>query len=450
MVPGTTKLYVNNYAGNSIIPVTFRTTTATAVPTNTYNADGERCWSAMSPTTGTCAASAPAGATSYGWNSLGQMCWSGPTTNTAAGCSSPPAGTTTYTYDGQGLRMKATPSSGTASSFTWDTVTGGGDPLDIDDGTNAYVYGPTGTAPVEQINISTGAVSYLTSGSSGVQAVISSAGSLQEEAEYSTYGGQVLLAGSKAATPFGFQGTYTDASGLDYMINRYYTPTTDQFLSVDPDLSQTGQPYAFTGDDPLNLTDPLGLVPGKFYWNNTTWNKYQGTTYTKLCVGNQTHCGGPSCHGGPCYPAPPKPSPHTAFEEMLYFNALTQWIHEVNAAAQAFYAAEHPAPTLVHSVVHAVSTAVDDVTSISTNVTTIEHWYGSESQSPPIRWLSTNRAASCTIQGIDLAGATLLSGGGDAIYLFGRGFLSAGASNAIAGSGGFLAGCGSTPTPENW
>ena len=34
---------------------------------------------------------------------------------------------------------------------------------------------------------------------------------------------------------------------------------TDQFLSVDPDLAETGQPYAFTGDDPLNATDPLGL-----------------------------------------------------------------------------------------------------------------------------------------------------------------------------------------------
>jgi hypothetical protein len=37
-------------------------------------------------------------------------------------------------------------------------------------------------------------------------------------------------------------------------------PATDQFLSVDPDVAETGQPYAFTGDDPLNATDPLGLI----------------------------------------------------------------------------------------------------------------------------------------------------------------------------------------------
>jgi len=42
-------------------------------------------------------------------------------------------------------------------------------------------------------------------------------------------------------------------------VNRYYDPATDQFLSVDPDVAETGEPYAFTGDDPLNATDPLGL-----------------------------------------------------------------------------------------------------------------------------------------------------------------------------------------------
>jgi hypothetical protein len=44
-----------------------------------------------------------------------------------------------------------------------------------------------------------------------------------------------------------------------FIINRYYDPTTDQFLSVDPKVSQTDQPYAFAGDSPLNATDPLGL-----------------------------------------------------------------------------------------------------------------------------------------------------------------------------------------------
>ena len=42
-------------------------------------------------------------------------------------------------------------------------------------------------------------------------------------------------------------------------INRYYDPTTDSFISVDPDLQSTDQAYVFTNDNPLNGTDPLGL-----------------------------------------------------------------------------------------------------------------------------------------------------------------------------------------------
>ena len=50
-------------------------------------------------------------------------------------------------------------------------------------------------------------------------------------------------------------------------VARYYDPSTGQFLSVDPDLAETGQPYAYAGDDPVNLTDPLGLNDcGSWSW----------------------------------------------------------------------------------------------------------------------------------------------------------------------------------------
>jgi RHS repeat-associated protein len=44
-------------------------------------------------------------------------------------------------------------------------------------------------------------------------------------------------------------------------VGRYYDPTTGQFLSVDPLVGETGQPYAYTKDDPVNATDPLGDIP---------------------------------------------------------------------------------------------------------------------------------------------------------------------------------------------
>lgn len=146
--------------------------------------------------------------------------------------------------------------------FSWDTVDGGSTPLMIDDGTTAYIYGDPlfgGTAPVEQIHLGDDYAQYLTSIPSGVQDVMSPTGAVQEEAAYSTYGVQTNESGGDPASSFGFQGSYEDPSGLLYLINRYYDPTTDQFISVDPDVSTTDQPYAFTGDDPLNSTDPLGL-----------------------------------------------------------------------------------------------------------------------------------------------------------------------------------------------
>jgi hypothetical protein len=52
-----------------------------------------------------------------------------------------------------------------------------------------------------------------------------------------------------------------DGIARERRVGRYYDPATDQFLSVDPDVAETGQPYVFTGDDPLNATDPNGLIP---------------------------------------------------------------------------------------------------------------------------------------------------------------------------------------------
>lgn len=42
-------------------------------------------------------------------------------------------------------------------------------------------------------------------------------------------------------------------------VHRYYDPGTGQFVSVDPLVDETGQAYTYTGDDPVNGVDPLGL-----------------------------------------------------------------------------------------------------------------------------------------------------------------------------------------------
>jgi RHS repeat-associated protein len=225
----------------------------------------------------------------YSWNSLYQLCNIYTGTRTfclASGSPGPltspwytnvPTNGSTYQYDGQGLRIGTesgvtvgSTTNTTTTDSTWDTVSGGNIPLNINDAvttsanpgttTNkSYIYGPLlygGTAPIEQITGTT--ASFIVSNPTGVQAVFNSSGTLLEKAIYSTYGVQTIQSGSDV-TPFGFQGSYTDPTGFIYLINRYYDPLTDQFMSVDPLVAVTDQPYVFTNDNPLNAEDPLGL-----------------------------------------------------------------------------------------------------------------------------------------------------------------------------------------------
>ena len=222
-----------------------------------YNADGQRTLA-----TG----AGPGGSNlSYGWNAQGTLCWEDPT-GAAGTCSAPPSTATTYEYNGDGLRVAATPG-GQTQAFTWDTATTS-IPRIIMDGQNAYLYGPgvfgSGTAPIEQITLPTAAnnntqtPSYLISDPTGVREVIDGSGTTQTTDCYSAYGTQTTT-GSGTTTPFGFQGGYTDPTGLVHLVDRYYDPSTGQFLSVDPLVDLTGQPYGFVGGEPASGQDPLGL-----------------------------------------------------------------------------------------------------------------------------------------------------------------------------------------------
>jgi RHS repeat-associated protein len=44
-----------------------------------------------------------------------------------------------------------------------------------------------------------------------------------------------------------------------YVTHRYYDPITGEFVSVDPMVNQTHEPYAYASDDPVNSSDPTGL-----------------------------------------------------------------------------------------------------------------------------------------------------------------------------------------------
>jgi trimeric autotransporter adhesin len=202
----------------------------------TYNADGERLTSAQGSTT----------ETSGTWNGADQL----------AAYSNPAAAMSSASYDGNGMRLSATftPAGGppVTESFVWAA-----DNL-LMDSANAYIY-TDGTAPAEQVNLVTGAIAYLTTDSLGsVRGTVSSSGALSGTTSYDAWGNPETMGGLTATTPFGFAGGYTDPDGLIYLINRYYDPATGQFTSIDPDVSQTLEPYAYTEGNPVSNTDPTG------------------------------------------------------------------------------------------------------------------------------------------------------------------------------------------------
>lgn len=163
-----------------------------------------------------------------------------------------------YSYDGDGLRQsKITTTQGTTTTAeTWDTAAGL--PTLLQDGAMRYIAGPDGL-PIEQIDGNGNIQYYLHDQLGSTRALLDGAGHTVATYSYDAYGTPTGTTGS-ATTPFGHAGQYTDAeTGFQYLQARYYDPATQQFMSVDPLVDQTGQPYAYTTDDPLNMIDPWGL-----------------------------------------------------------------------------------------------------------------------------------------------------------------------------------------------
>lgn len=122
-----------------------------------------------------------------------------------------------------------------------------------------YVYGPT-SMTVEQINNTTGTVTYLHHDQAGSTRLLTgSTGAVTGKCTYNAYGTPTCE--GTTTTPLGYDGQYTSSdTGLIYLRKRTYDPATGQFLSIDPDVGLTRAPYTYTLDNPLNFADPNGLT----------------------------------------------------------------------------------------------------------------------------------------------------------------------------------------------
>jgi len=223
-----------------------------------------------------------------------QPCWSTTTTVTSPACATVPSGASTYTHDADGNRTKTTTATGTASTYTYNgadelaaaTTSAGtasytynatgirtaetigavttpytwddnSTPNLLSDGTHQFIYGPGGT-PLEQITGTT--VNFLLTDALGtIRAITNAAGAMVASFTYDAFGLLTAHTGT-TTTPLGFTGAYQDIiTGFNYLRARYYDPVTAAFTSTDPAYQKTGQRYAYTSNNPLNITDPRGL-----------------------------------------------------------------------------------------------------------------------------------------------------------------------------------------------
>jgi RHS repeat-associated protein len=166
--------------------------------------------------------------------------------------------TYTYTYDVDGLRSSKTGPGGT-TTYDWDKT--GALPLLIAESTGTdttrYIYGP-GDIAYQQTNPD-GTATYLHHDQLGSTRLLTNElGAATGSATYNPYG--TLETSTGALSALGYAGQYTDAeTSNQYLRARYYDPDTGQFLSRDPAVVLTGEPYAYAGGNPIVFSDPSGL-----------------------------------------------------------------------------------------------------------------------------------------------------------------------------------------------
>ncbi len=217
--------------GSELTVLTTTVGAATNVADYTYDSNGNR--------TGRNATTSAV----YGWDAANQLI-----TSSVGG-----APTTTYAYNGDGVRQSKVVSGNIPVTETWDMEQEL--PQLVQDGNVQYIIGPLG--PLESISGTTPTYYYQDQRGS-TRGLMDNVGHTIGTYSYDAYGNVTGHVGVNTALQYA--GQYTDVeTGLQYLRARYYDPATAQFLTRDPLVAQTQQPYAYALDDPLDIADPSGL-----------------------------------------------------------------------------------------------------------------------------------------------------------------------------------------------
>jgi RHS repeat-associated protein len=164
--------------------------------------------------------------------------------------------TASFVYDGQGRRVNKTVD-GTARALLYDglnltqELSGGTPVVNYLNGRNLdEVYTRTD---------STATRTYLTDNLGSALALTDNAGAIQTSYAYEPYG-KATPSGATSSNTLQYTGRENDGTGLYYNRARYFSATLSRFVSEDPIWLAGGiNPYAYVGDNPVSLRDPLGL-----------------------------------------------------------------------------------------------------------------------------------------------------------------------------------------------
>jgi len=153
--------------------------------------------------------------------------------------------------------------------------------------TAQYTHGPNQDEPIERIT-QTGAQYFHHDGLGSVVGVTNNLGGTDATQRFDAWGNQIASTGTQ--TRYGYTGREPDETGLIYYRARYYDPAVGRFVSRDPiGLGGGINQYAYVNGNPVNYTDPLGLMAanpqsimladgGKNYFSNTMTDISNGLT----------------------------------------------------------------------------------------------------------------------------------------------------------------------------
>ncbi|PTY01860.1 hypothetical protein DB347_25230 [Opitutaceae bacterium EW11] len=160
-----------------------------------------------------------------------------------------------FVYNGFGQRVQEKLNGSLAKQWIWD---GGSQPAEERDASGNVTkrfFGGMG----EQI---AGTNYYYTRDHLGsVREMTDSSGAVRARYDYDPFGRQTKLSGDMDSD-FGYANYMRDqASGLWRMKYRFYDPEIGRFISRDPIAEEGGlNLYAYVGNNPISLIDPLGLA----------------------------------------------------------------------------------------------------------------------------------------------------------------------------------------------